>query len=60
LIGKSCVVYGDNDPYVPATESPLFADKLGSEKILVKDGGHCGSIFKEFPLVLDFCKKLSK
>lgn len=59
-IGKSYVVYGDNDPYVPPAESPLFAEKLGSEKILVKNGGHCGSIFKEFPLILDLCQKLSK
>lgn len=56
-IGKSYVIYSDNDPYVPASQSPLFADKLGSEKILVKNGGHCGSIFKEFPLILDILKE---
>lgn len=54
-LGKSFVVYGDDDPYVPAGESPLFAEKLGSELVLVPNGGHCGGIFKEFPLVLDLC-----
>lgn len=52
-IGKSYVVYGDNDPYVPATEPPLFAEKLDSEVHVVTNGGHCGGIFKEFPLLLD-------
>lgn len=52
-LSKSDVVYGDDDPYVPATEPPMFAQKLGSEVHVVKNGGHCGSIFKEFPLILD-------
>lgn len=56
-IGKSYVVYGDNDPYVPATEPPLFAEKLGSEVHVVPGGGHCGGIFKEFPLLLEIVKK---
>lgn len=56
-IGKSYVVYGDNDPYVPATEPPLFAEKLDSEIHVVPGGGHCGSIFKEFPLLLDIISK---
>lgn len=55
-IGKSYVVYGDNDPYVPATEPPLFAEKLSSEIHIVPGGKHCGSIFKEFPLLLDMIK----
>lgn len=53
ILGKSYVVYGDDDPYVPHTEPPLFAEKLGSEIVVVPHGGHCGSIFKEFPLVLN-------
>lgn len=57
-IGKSYVVYGDDDPYVPVSEPVLFAEKLGSEIFVVKGGGHCGSIFKEFPLVLNLVKKL--
>lgn len=52
-IGKSYVVYGDNDPYVPSSESPLFAEKLGSEIHVIEGGGHCGGIFKEFPLLLE-------
>lgn len=55
-IGKSYVIYGDNDPYVPATEPPLFAEKLGSEIHVVPNGGHCGSIFKEFPLLINILK----
>lgn len=55
-IGKSYVVYGDNDPYVPATEPPLFAQKLGSELRVVPSGRHCGSNFKEFPLIIDLVK----
>lgn len=57
-IGKSYVVYGDDDPYVPASEPPLFAEKLGSEIVVVPGGGHCGGKFKEFPLILDLCQKL--
>lgn len=56
-IGKSYVVYGDNDPYVPATEPPLFAEKLSSEVHVVPNGGHCGGIFKEFPLLIDIINK---
>lgn len=58
-LGKSFVVYGDDDPYVPATEPPLFANKLGSEIRVIPKGGHCGGIFKEFPLVLELTKKIS-
>ncbi len=58
-LGKSYVVYGDDDPYVPQTEPPLFAAKLGSEVHVVKGGGHCGSIFKEFPLVLQLASSLA-
>lgn len=56
-IGKSFVVYGDNDPYVPAIEPSLFAEKLGSKIHRVVKGGHCGSIFKEFPLLLELINK---
>jgi hypothetical protein len=55
-IKQSFVVYGDNDPYVPASQSILFAKKLGSSVTIIPNGGHCGSIFKEFPTVLDFLK----
>lgn len=55
-ISKSYVVYGDNDPYVPATEPPLFAEKLGAKIHVVPGGGHCGGIFKQFPLLLEITK----
>jgi uncharacterized protein len=50
------VVYGDNDPYVPATQSKLFAEKLNGAEIVIHGGEHCGSIFKKFPLVLELIK----
>lgn len=56
-IGKSYVIYGDNDPYVPSTEPPLFAEKLGAEIHVVPSGGHCGGIFKEFPLLIELVSK---
>jgi predicted alpha/beta hydrolase family esterase len=58
-LGKSYVVYGDDDPYVRSTEPPLFAEKLGSEIHVVPGGGHCGGIFKEFPLVRDLALSLA-
>ncbi len=54
-IPKSYVVYSDNDEYVPIKLPLTFAEKMGSEKILVKDGRHLGENFPEFPLVLDLC-----
>ena len=57
-LGKTFVVYGDDDPYVPAGESPLFASKLGSDLVLVPKGGHCGGIFKEFPLILELINNI--
>lgn len=56
-IDKSYVVYGDDDPYVPATEPPLFAEKLEAEVVVVPGGKHCGSNFKEFPQVLELIDK---
>ncbi len=50
-IGKSVVVHGDDDPYVPASEPPLFAERLGSEVYVVPGGRHCGSNFKKFHLL---------
>lgn len=43
-------------PYVPATEPPLFAEKIGAETHVVPSGGHCGGIFKQFPLLLEITK----
>jgi len=55
-IGESYVVYGDNDPYVPATEPPLFAEKIAAKIYVVTGAGHCGSIFKKFPLLVEIIK----
>lgn len=52
-IGTSFVIYGDDDPYVPPSEPPLFAEKLHGKIHIVQGGKHCGSNFKEFPLVYD-------
>lgn len=56
-IDTSYVVYGDNDPYVPATESPLFAEKLSSKITVIPNGRHCGSNFVEFPTVLELLEE---
>lgn len=58
-VGKVEVVYGDNDPYVPQAEIMSFAKSLNATTTIVPNGGHCGSIFKEFPLILDLANKLS-
>ena len=52
-ITQSYVVFGDDDPYVPASEPPLFAEKLGAKTVIVPGGRHCGSNFTEFPLILE-------
>lgn len=51
-ITSSIVVTSDNDPYVPATEPPLFAEKLGSDIKVIPGGRHCGSNFPTFPDLL--------
>lgn len=56
-INTSCVVYGDNDPYVPISEPILFAQKLGSKLHPVPGGKHCGSNFHEFPLLMELINK---
>lgn len=56
LIPSSYTIYSDDDPYVPIENSLKFADKINSQKILVKGGKHCGSNFTKFPLVEELCK----
>lgn len=60
LIAKSYVIYGDTDPYVPVEQPRKFAEQMGSEVIVVKDGGHLNASagFSQFPLLLEICKKL--
>lgn len=57
LISLSYAIYGDNDPYVPITQPLEFASKLGSNTIAVKNGGHLGGVFTEFPLLLELIEK---
>lgn len=58
LIPQSYVLYGTDDPYVPNYFPISFAQKIGSEQIAVKNGGHLGDNFREFPLLLDLTKKI--
>ena len=60
LVPHSFVLYGDDDPYVPNHFPIDFAHYLQSTVIPVKNGGHLGSNFKEFPLLLDLFKKISE
>jgi predicted alpha/beta hydrolase family esterase len=62
LIKKSYVLYGDNDPYVGDKYPKDFSEKLHAELIPVRKGGHLNESagFKEFPLLLDLCKKIIK
>ncbi|MCX6731951.1 MAG: alpha/beta hydrolase [Candidatus Roizmanbacteria bacterium] len=58
LIPLSYVLYGTDDPYVPNKFPIDFANRLGSEIIPVKNGGHLGGNFTEFPLLLELFKKM--
>lgn len=60
LIPHSYVLYGTDDPYVPNKFPIAFARNLGSEIIPIKNGGHLGDVFKEFPLLLDLFNKIAR
>jgi predicted alpha/beta hydrolase family esterase len=53
--GKVTILYGDNDPYVPASEPREIADHLGVEPIIVSDGGHLNTEagYNNFPKLLE-------
>lgn len=59
LIPHSDVIYSDNDPYVNQKYSIDFANKLNSEKILIKGAGHFNNEVNmfSFPLVYQLCEK---
>lgn len=59
-IGSSHIIFGDDDPYVPTTEPMKFAEKLEGKVHVIPKGRHCGSNFKEFPLLLDLIKEEDK
>ncbi|MBI3577496.1 alpha/beta hydrolase [Candidatus Gottesmanbacteria bacterium] len=58
LIPTSYVFYSDDDPAVPTKLSQEFAQKLGSQEILVRSAKHFSteSGFIQFPLLLELCK----
>src|SRR5581483_4234212 len=58
LIPISYTLYSNDDPYVPATYSKEFAEKLGSSPLVVNRAGHMNSEvnLNEFPLVFELCK----
>jgi uncharacterized protein len=60
LIPQSYTFYSDNDPYVHKELSVNFAEKLQSEQICIKNGGHLNSEagFTEFTQLLNICKSL--
>jgi len=52
--GAALVMYGDNDPYVPISQSEEIAAGLMVKPCIVAGGGHLNSEFgySEFPLLL--------
>lgn len=61
-IGKSYVLYGDNDPYVSQIALNDLAKELGVEPIIIHDGGHLNTDagFTEFPQILDMVRRNEK
>lgn len=57
-IPKSFAIYGNDDPYVAQHFINDFANKMGSEKIMIPGGKHLNSDagYTEFPLLLDLIK----
>lgn len=58
LIPNSYAIYSDNDPYVDPKYPLDFAEKMGSNKIIVKGAKHFNAEAKffSFPLVYELCK----
>jgi Asp-tRNA(Asn)/Glu-tRNA(Gln) amidotransferase A subunit family amidase len=52
--------HGDDDPYVPLAHAKDLAEKLDSELIVIKDGGHLSeeSNYTKFPELLDKIKEI--
>ncbi|GHU08673.1 hypothetical protein FACS189431_5350 [Alphaproteobacteria bacterium] len=53
--GETFVFAGDNDPYVPMSETEELTKKLGVKPNVIKNGGHLNSEFgyMEFPELLE-------
>ncbi|MCL2037924.1 alpha/beta hydrolase [Candidatus Saccharibacteria bacterium] len=60
--GQIFVIAGDNDPYVPKSETEELAKNLSVEPIYIKNGGHLNAEFGyiEFPALLEIVKKIAK
>jgi len=56
VLPLSYSIFSDNDPYVSQQFAENFSQKMNSRSILLKGGGHFGSVLSEFPLVLELCK----
>ncbi len=58
LIPVSYVLYSNNDPYIRPEYPKLFAKRLDSSTILIKQAGHMNAAvnLNEFPLVYELCK----
>lgn len=59
-IGKSFILYGDNDPYVPTEALRGLAEELNVEPKVYKNGGHLNtdSGYTTFPDILKIIKEL--
>ena len=59
LVGKSVVIYGDNDPYVPQKTLKDLADNLGVKPTVIKKGGHLNtdSGYTKFPMILELIER---
>lgn len=58
LIPLSYAFISDNDPYVPKDKAYEFVEKIGSQLVLIENGGHFNNSagFTTFPQLLDLCK----
>jgi Predicted esterase of the alpha/beta hydrolase fold len=55
--GDAFCFVGDDDPYVTLEMANHFADLTKGKLIIVPKGGHLGSAFKTFPLLLETIRK---
>ena len=61
-LGKSFVLYGDDDPYVPQETLGNLASFLDVTPEIIAKGGHLNTVagYEVFPLLLDLVKKFEK
>lgn len=58
--GKTFVIHGSDDPYVPTAQAEKLAEKMGVKSAFIKDGGHLNSEsgYTKFPYLLELIKKV--